>query len=114
LSFAEYSARALTDGGATLQGRVVRLTGFVVAGPAQTTYLSRLVLGCCAAGARPVTIGLSGILPSNLGPGMWVEVDGGYTPRQEHDPVTGAPVPFIEVSAVRSIPEPSQPYETVG
>jgi uncharacterized repeat protein (TIGR03943 family) len=114
LTVAQYAARALTDGGATLQGRVVRLTGFVVAGPAQTMYLTRLVLGCCAAGARPAKVGLSGILPSNLAAGDWVEVDGGYTPRQDRDPVTAAPVPYIDVSAVRSIPEPSDPYDPVG
>jgi hypothetical protein len=44
------------DDASSLNGRQVRLVGFIVHGAGDTTYLGRLVMSCCAADVRPVKI----------------------------------------------------------
>jgi uncharacterized membrane protein YcgQ (UPF0703/DUF1980 family) len=70
------------------------------------------VLGCCAAGARPLKVGLAGNLPGVLTAGQWLRVVGAYTPETSRDPVTGAPIPYLSVVTVEEIAPPENPYET--
>ncbi|MBX6751619.1 MAG: TIGR03943 family protein [Micromonosporaceae bacterium] len=111
MSLAEYAAHAAA-GGQALAGRRVRLVGFVVAGPRGEPYLARLAMGCCAAGARPVKLGLTGDLPGVLTADMWVEVVGVYTDQVGRDPINGAPIPYISVVDVTPIDPPADPYES--
>jgi uncharacterized repeat protein (TIGR03943 family) len=64
ISMLDYAGRAVFDKGRSLQGRRVPLSGFVIAGPNGQPYLARMVVSCCAADGRPVSIGLIGDLPS--------------------------------------------------
>jgi uncharacterized repeat protein (TIGR03943 family) len=111
MSLVDYATRA-TAGGASLAGLQVRLVGFIVAGPHGEPYLARLAIGCCAAGARPVKVGLTGDLPGVLTPDRWVEVVGGYVARTDPDPVNGAPIPYVSVVTVTEVTPPSNPYES--
>jgi uncharacterized repeat protein (TIGR03943 family) len=111
LSLVDYAAHALA-GGQRLAGRQVRLVGFVLVGPLGDPYLARLAVGCCAAGARPVKVGLTGDLSGVLTPGAWVAVVGTYTDRTEPDPVNGAPIPFVSVAQVTRTDQPTDPYES--
>jgi uncharacterized membrane protein YcgQ (UPF0703/DUF1980 family) len=111
MSLVDYAAKA-TAGGASLAGLQVRLVGFIVAGPHGEPYLARLAIGCCAAGARPVKVGLTGDLPVVLTPDRWVEVVGGYVARTDPDPVNGAPIPYVSVVTVTEVAPPSDPYES--
>ncbi|MGW2353833.1 TIGR03943 family putative permease subunit [Actinacidiphila glaucinigra] len=107
----DYAGRAVYDRGRSLSGRQLTLTGFVSIGRDGTPYLTRMVLNCCAADARPVKIGLTGQVPPVLRPDAWLEVTGTYTPRRAKDPVNDGPVPFLDVNRARPVREPAEPYE---
>lgn len=109
ISVIDYAVRAVYDEGRSLSGRTVLMSGFIVAGP-DATYLARMLVTCCAADARPVKVGLAGSLPIQLPPDTWVEVEGRYTDRMDHDPVNGQPIPYVEVLALRTIPAPEAGY----
>jgi uncharacterized repeat protein (TIGR03943 family) len=111
MSLVDYAQHA-GAGGASLADRRVLLVGFVVVGPRGEPYLTRLVLGCCAAGARPVKVGLVGNLPGVLTAGQWLRVVGAFTPETSRDPVNGVPIPYLSVVTVEEIAPPENPYET--
>ena len=111
MSLVDYARRAAA-GGATLVDRRVQVVGFVVAGPRNEPYLARLVMGCCAAGARPVTVGLVGNLPGILAAGQWLAIVGTFTPESGQDPVNGGPIPYLSVVTVEEVAPPANPYET--
>jgi uncharacterized repeat protein (TIGR03943 family) len=112
ITMLDYAARAVFDRGRSLSGRDVQLTGFVIAGARGTPYLARLVVGCCAADARPIKVGLTGDLPGILAPDQWVEVVGRFTEQTDRDPVNGEIIPYLHVVSVRDISAPNEPYET--
>jgi uncharacterized repeat protein (TIGR03943 family) len=107
----DYAARAAYDHGRSLDGRRIRLTGFISYGRTGTPYLTRMTLNCCAADAQPIKVGLTGTLPSTLKPDTWFEVTGTYTDRQAKDDINGGPIPFIQVVDARPVPAPEQQYE---
>ncbi|MER7494273.1 TIGR03943 family protein [Streptomyces pharetrae] len=111
LNLSDYAARAVYDHGRSLDGRRVRVTGFVALAPDGTPYLVRMTLNCCAADAQPVKIALTGRVPPVLEPDGWLDVTGTYTPRRTEDPVNGAPVPYLEVAHARPAPAPRDPYD---
>src|SRR5690606_42108264 len=69
-----------------------------------------MTLNCCAADAQPVKTALTGNVPPVLRPDSWLEVTGTYTPRRTNDPVNDGPVPYVQVTASRPVPPPSEPY----
>ncbi|MFD5713729.1 TIGR03943 family putative permease subunit [Streptomyces pharetrae] len=111
LNLSDYAARAVYDHGRSLDGRRVRVTGFVTLAPDGTPYLVRMTLNCCAADAQPVKIALTGRVPPVLEPDGWLDVTGTYTPRRTEDPVNGAPVPYLKVAHARPAPAPRDPYD---
>ncbi len=112
ISVLDYASRAVFDRGRSLAGRNIALSGFVMAGPNGATYLARMVVTCCAADARPIKVGLTGAVPGDLKPDTWIEVDGTYTDRSDKDPVNGDTIPYIQVSALQTIPAPQSQYES--
>ena len=110
LTLMDYAARAVFDDGLTLEGRRVRLRGFVLYNGGEP-HLARMVVSCCAADARPVKIGFEGEVPPDLESDQWVEVVGVYTPRQGRDEVNGEPVPYVEVESVTAIAPPDNEYQ---
>ncbi|MBL1106987.1 TIGR03943 family protein [Streptomyces sp. 5-8] len=111
LSVVDYASRAAYGHGRSLHGRPVRVTGFLALDHSGAPYLVRMALNCCAADAQPVKIALTGKLPPVLRPDAWLEVTGRYTPRLARDPVNDGPVPYLEVTSVRPVPVPSDPYD---
>ncbi|MER5291484.1 TIGR03943 family protein [Streptomyces pharetrae] len=111
LNLSDYAARAVYDHGRSLDGRRVRVTGFVALAPDGTPYLVRMTLNCCAADALPVKIALTGRVPPVLEPDGWLDVTGTYTPRRTEDPVNGAPLPYLKVAHARPAPAPRDPYD---
>ncbi|MFD7404150.1 TIGR03943 family putative permease subunit [Streptomyces sp. NPDC059866] len=111
LGVADYAARAVYDDGRSLRDRRVKITGFVALDRAGTPYLVRIALNCCAADGLPVKIGLTGRTPPVLQPDAWLEVTGTYTARRTKDPVNGGPIPFLDVTTARPVPEPADPYD---
>jgi uncharacterized repeat protein (TIGR03943 family) len=111
VSLVDYASRAVLDQGRTLTGRRIVLSGFVIAGPDGRPYLARMVIGCCAADARPVKVGLAGDVPASLAPGQWIEVVGTYADQSDRDPRSGGLIPYIQVAEFRPVDAPEQQYE---
>ncbi len=103
----DYAIRAVWDEGKTLEGRRVRLTGFVTPRPDGTWDVTKLQLQCCAADARPYRVQAVGAEP--LPADTWVEVTGTWTPGGGVR-VDDA-VPLLDVDSVVVIDQPAEPYE---
>jgi uncharacterized repeat protein (TIGR03943 family) len=112
LSAIDYADRAVFDHGRSLSHRRIKITGFIALDRSGKPYLTRMVLNCCAADALPVKIGLTGQTPPILQPDTWFEVTGSYTGKKTKDPMGDGVIPFIEVEQVRSVPAPSDQYES--
>ncbi|GIE90043.1 TIGR03943 family protein [Actinoplanes regularis] len=106
----DYASRAIFDGGRSLTGRDVKLTGFITPGPDGKPMLARIVLACCAADGRPIKIGLTGV-PIDTPPDSWVEVVGVYSNQVGTDPVNQAQVAYFEIRSWQEIDQPKQPYD---
>lgn len=111
ISVLDYASRAIFDKGASLQGRTVQLSGFIMAGPGSEPVLARMILSCCAADGRPIKVGLTGNAPVDLPVDSWIEVVGGYTDQTMADPVNGADIPYLRVESWRPVQAPKQQYE---
>lgn len=112
ISLLDYASRAVFDQGRSLGERRVVLSGFLIPGPNREPYLARMVVQCCAADARPIKVGLSGDVPTDLGPEQWLEVTGTYTSHADRDSVNGEVIPYLQVGSSRIIAAPNQQYES--
>lgn len=112
ISVLDYASRAVFDQGRSLADRRVMLSGFLIAGPNGEPYLARMMVQCCAADARPIKVGLTGEVPTDVGPDHWLEVVGTYTVRSDRDPVNGEMIPYLQVASSKVISAPSQQYES--
>ncbi len=90
----------------------VRLTGFLMTGPAGQPYLARMSLVCCAADAGPIKVGLTGQMPAGLKPDIWVDVTGRYTAQSDKDHLNGLLIPYLDVVDLKPVPPPSGRYES--
>ncbi|MGH3516252.1 MAG: TIGR03943 family putative permease subunit [Haloechinothrix sp.] len=111
LTVSEFAARAGWDDTGALDGRIVSLSGFVVH-RGERVYLARMVIGCCAADASPVTVLLGGkpaAESARLADDQWIEVTGTLVPGSSSEQ-TGY-VPELTVDSVRPIGQPADPYE---
>ena len=102
----DFAVRALWDDGRTLQGRNVELIGFVLRPRTGGFLLSRLVITCCAADARPVDIAIdsAAAVPAQ---GTWVTVLGHYAGLAPGD----STLPALSAQAVTLISPPTNPYD---
>ncbi len=110
LRMSDFVTRAVWDDAGSLNGRQVRLLGFVVHGDQGATYLGRLVIACCAADATPLKVRLVGrdgleSLPQD----GWFEVRGQLVPGSARSDSRFTPT--FTVSDLRPIPAPTEPYE---
>ncbi|RKN21054.1 TIGR03943 family protein [Micromonospora musae] len=110
LTLIEYGYRAVFDGGRTLRGRQVQLTGFIATGPDGRPILARIMLACCAADGIPIKIGLRGDVP-DLAPDTWVRATGQWIPHTVKDPVNDSEIPYLEVAAWLKIDPPANQYD---
>lgn len=110
LRMSDFVTRAVWDDAGTLNGRQVRLLGFVVHGDHGATYLGRLVIACCAADATPLKVrleGRSGL--ASLPQDGWFEVRGQLVPGSAKSNTRFTP--SFTVSDLSPIPAPTEPYE---
>jgi putative membrane protein len=110
MSVVDYAGRAAYDGGHSLDGRRVEITGFISLGRGGP-YLIRMILSCCAADALPIKVGLAGQVPADLRSNAWFQVTGSYTNKQIKDFVNGGIIPYIDVSQAKPIRAPRDQYE---
>lgn len=106
----DYASRAIFDGGKSLSGRTLQLSGFITPGPDGHPMLARIVLTCCAADGRPIKVGLTGSATVDAPPDSWVQVIGVYSNQVGKDPVNKSDVAYVEVKSWQEITEPKQPY----
>ena len=110
LSLREYVDRTLWAEGKTLQGRTVRLTGFITGGGNQP-YLTRIAISCCATDGQALRIRLTGPLPTGLTPDTWVTVTGRYDGKPATDPVSDETIPTLAVATLERVAAPREPYD---
>jgi uncharacterized repeat protein (TIGR03943 family) len=106
LDLHDYAERASWDEGRTLARHTVVLSGFVTPKDGGGWYLSRMMIGCCAADARSYLVEVLGA-PADQVPARnsWQQVTGTFaTAESAH----GA---RITASDVRLVTTPEDPYE---
>nr|WP_168500118.1 TIGR03943 family protein [Streptomyces sp. RLB1-33]QIY76021.1 TIGR03943 family protein [Streptomyces sp. RLB1-33] len=107
LSVASFTSRAIYDSGRSLEGRTVRLTGFVTHGDGGTWYVTRLLVSCCAADATTSKVQIRGAdAPAT---DTWVTVTGIWHPKGKLG--STAAWPLLDAKTVTKVEEPSDPYE---
>jgi len=106
----DYASRAVFDGGKSLTGRALQMSGFLTKGADGHPMLARIVLTCCAADGRPIKLGLDGPVTVDAAANSWVQVIGTYSSRVGQDPVSKSEVAYVTVKSWQQITEPSQPY----
>jgi uncharacterized repeat protein (TIGR03943 family) len=107
----DYATRAVWDKGKTMQGRTIRVSGFLTPRPGGGFYLTRIMLTCCAADGRPIKLGMEGDVPQGAKADDWVELEGEYSARVDHNDATRETIAFIRVKTHRPIAQPAEPYE---
>jgi uncharacterized repeat protein (TIGR03943 family) len=112
LTVLDYAARAVFDQGHSLSNRRIELSGFLTAAPDGTWFLTRMILTCCAADARPIKVALTGAVPDGLTADGWLRVVGRYSAQTVKDPVNGERIPFLTVETAEAVPAPAEQYET--
>lgn len=110
LGMADAVTRAVWDDNGTLDGRQIRLVGFVVQMPNGAVDLARLVIGCCAADAAPVKVRMQGPNVDQHPNDTWLEVQGEIVPDSATE--ANGYVPLFKVTSMREVPAPEDPYES--
>jgi uncharacterized repeat protein (TIGR03943 family) len=110
LTVVDYAGRAVYDHGRAISGRRIKLTGFITVGT-HGTYLTRMILNCCAADALPIKVALSGKLPAGVARDSWVDVIGTYSSKEIKDEVNGRAIPYFEVGQMTPVKAPADEYE---
>ncbi|MGQ0839598.1 TIGR03943 family putative permease subunit [Actinokineospora sp.] len=108
VTMSDFAARAAWDSGNSLNGRNVRLVGFIVVQDTDT-FLARLSIACCAADAFPVKVKLDGPGTAGLANDTWIEAVGQVQPgtaTKESDYV-----PTLSITGLAPIAQPENPYE---
>jgi len=108
LSMTEFVTRTAWDESGTLDGRRVKLTGFLLRADG-ATYVARLAISCCAADARPLKVRVTGDVPA-LPDEQWVEVTGKVVPKSANE--KNSWVPSFTVESFTAVAEPVEPYES--
>ena len=108
LSMTEFVTRTAWDESGTLDGRRVKLTGFLLRADGDT-YVARLAISCCAADARPLKVRVTGDVPA-LPDEQWVEVTGQVVPKSANE--KNSWVPSFTVESFTAVAEPVEPYES--
>lgn len=111
LTLQDFTARALYDPDASLDGVRVRLTGFASTVGSDSWTLTRFAIACCAADGMAINVEIAGG-PPPPGIDQWVVVEGEWTPPAGHEPgqLTTDP-PLLAIDTLRATTQPDEPYE---
>jgi uncharacterized repeat protein (TIGR03943 family) len=109
LPLTEFVGRAVYGQGQSLRGIPVRLVGFAATDTrGEGLLLTRFVISCCAADARPVRVAVRGGETSRPAPDTWLEVTGTWHPEARSAEDTRPPV--LDLTSLRTIPPPGNQY----
>lgn len=109
LKIGDVVTRAVWDDAGSLDGRQIRLVGFVAKGADGSSFLARLIIGCCAADATPVKVKLEGGQTAQYPPDTWLEVRGEVRPDTATE--ENGYTPTFAVAEATPVEEPADPYE---
>ncbi|MFC8527264.1 TIGR03943 family putative permease subunit [Nocardia sp. NPDC057227] len=108
LQIVDLVRRAVWDTSGSLDGREVRISGFVARPGGAEADLVRVVISCCVADARYVYVHLAG-LPEEIEDDAWIEVRGLVEPASaRRDPELA---PTVRVVGYHRIQIPEMRYE---
>jgi len=110
LKLGDVVTRAVWDESGTLDGRQIRLVGFVVHMPNGSIHLARLVISCCAADAQPVKVQLEGGDADRYPNDTWLEVRGEIVSKTATE--ANGYVPLFRVASAHEVPAPEDQYES--
>jgi uncharacterized repeat protein (TIGR03943 family) len=109
LPLTEFVGRAVYGRGQSLRDIPVRLIGFATTDTRGDGFLlTRFVISCCAADARPVRVAIRGGQPPLPAPDTWVEVTGTWNPETRSGEDTRPPT--LNLTSLRTIPPPANQY----
>jgi uncharacterized repeat protein (TIGR03943 family) len=109
LSLKEFVGRAIYDEGRSVRGAPVRLVGFVTPDARGGGFLlTRFVVTCCAADARPLRVAIRGLAPPWPAADTWLEITGTWRPERRAAEDERPPV--LDATELRTIPAPTNPY----
>jgi len=106
----EVMMRAATDSGGTLDGRLIRVTGFTIRGSAGPD-LGRVVIVCCAADAQLARVHVSGpgaAIVAGYPEDTWLRIEGTVVPGSST--AATSYVPTMTVTRVTKIDRPANTY----
>jgi uncharacterized repeat protein (TIGR03943 family) len=110
LKIGDAVTRAVWDSSGSLDGRQIRLVGFVVHMPDGSVDLARLVINCCAADAIPIKVRLDGDAAHRYPPDTWLEARGEIV---AHSATEGnGYVPVFKITSLTEVTPPPDPYES--
>ncbi|MCK2241038.1 MULTISPECIES: TIGR03943 family protein [unclassified Crossiella] len=112
MKMTDFLTRVVWDDSGTLNGREVRLTGFMYRDKG-VSYLTRMVIGCCAADAQPMKVRLDGPRAGEVKEipmDSWLELTGKVQPGTATE--ANAYTPAFDVSEIKPIPAPAEQYES--
>lgn len=104
------------DPAKTLAGKPVTIIGFVAPSDRSTDdfLLTRFMIACCAADARPVQVAVTGYNGYTPEVDTWVEVTGSWIPEPEGSKprlgTDGFPLPHLLAVRVAPVDPPENPY----
>lgn len=109
LTLKNFVGRAVYDQGRSLRGTPVRLQGFVTPQARGDGFLlTRFIVTCCAADARPLRVAIRGLNPPWPAPDTWLEITGTWHPERRTSEDERPAV--LDAAALESIPAPANPY----
>jgi uncharacterized repeat protein (TIGR03943 family) len=105
MSLLEFDERAADHNGASMDGTIVRLTGFVARPDDGTGFrLARYQIACCAADAVAAVVRVIGATGDPPARDRWVTVTGTFHRSADE-------IPELRASSLTEIPAPTDPYE---
>jgi putative membrane protein len=109
LSLKDFVGRATYGQGRSLAGAPVRLTGFVTTDARGGGFLlTRFIVTCCAADARPLRVAIRGLAPPWPASGTWLEITGTWRPERRTAEDQRPPV--LDATALHPIAAPANSY----
>jgi uncharacterized repeat protein (TIGR03943 family) len=109
LPLTEFVGRAVYGQGRSLRGVPVRLVGFATRDARGDGFLlTRFVISCCAADARPVRVAIRGSEPPWPATDTWLEVTGTWRPETRSAEDTRPPI--LDLTGLRTVPPPPNQY----
>ncbi|WP_345047454.1 TIGR03943 family putative permease subunit [Streptomyces rameus] len=110
MTLSDFTSRVQEDRGRAIEGRVVRMTGFVTPGTGGGSggwELTRIILNCCAADAQSVKVRIHG--GPALAANTWVTVTGTWHPGGTLG--TGSAAVALDARTVTKVARPANGYQ---